>query len=86
MVTTSSEITSSSLDLSSPQVLLSTLQALRQSVESEGETTFKQWRSHIQRPEFLSSALNLAQYLALRRHDLRSLQAALMPWGLSSLG
>ncbi len=86
MVTSSSEITSSSLDLSSPQVLLSTLQDLRQSVESEGETTLNQWRSLIQRPEFLSSALNLAQYLALRRHDLRSLQAALMPWGLSSLG
>ena len=73
-------------NLSSPQGLLSTLQALRQTVESEGQTTFNQWRSHIQRSEFLSSALNLAEYLALRRQDLRSLQAALMPWGLSSLG
>jgi pyruvate kinase len=74
------------LNLSSPQNLLSTLQELRQTVESEGQATFNQWRSHIQRTEFLSSALNLAEYLALRRHDLRSLQAALMPWGLSSLG
>ncbi|WP_239651319.1 hypothetical protein [Neosynechococcus sphagnicola] len=74
------------IDLSSPQVLLSTLQSLRQTVETEGAATFNQWRSQIQRPEFLSSALNLAQYLALRRHDLRDLQAALMPWGLSSLG
>jgi len=74
------------LNLSSPQGLLSTLQELRQTVESEGEATFNQWRSHIQRSEFLSSALNLAEYLALRRHDLRPLQAALMPWGLSSLG
>ena len=74
------------LTLSSPQGLLSTLQELRQTVESEGQATFNQWRSRIQRPEFLSSALNLAEYLALRRHDLRSLQAALMPWGLSSLG
>ncbi|WP_084227175.1 pyruvate kinase [Nostoc sp. KVJ20] len=74
------------LNLSSPQDLLSILQELRQNVESEGQATFNQWRSHIQRPEFLSSALNLAEYLALRRYDLRSLQAALMPWGLSSLG
>jgi pyruvate kinase len=74
------------VDLSSPQGLLSTLQELRQSVDSEGQATFDRWRSHLQRPKFLSSALNLAQYLALRRHDLRLLQAALMPWGLSSLG
>jgi pyruvate kinase len=73
-------------NLSTPQGLLSTLQELRQTVETEGKATFDQWRSHIQRAEFLSSALNLAQYLALRRHDLRDLQSALMPWGLSSLG
>jgi pyruvate kinase len=81
-----SETSAQSLNLDSPQVLLSTLKDLRQTVESEGQATFDRWRSHIQRPEFLSSVLNLAQYLALRRHDLRSLQAALMPWGLSSLG
>jgi len=74
------------LPLSSPQVLLSTLQALRQTVEREGVATFNQWKPQIQRSEFLSSALNLAQYLALRRHDLRDIQLALMPWGLSSLG
>lgn len=43
-------------------------------------------RSHIQQESFLNSAFNLAHYLALRRYDLRPLQAALMPWGLSSLG
>jgi pyruvate kinase len=86
MISSTSERTVAPRDLANPQVLLSTLQALRQTVKSEGEATFAQWRSHIQRPEFLSSALNLAQYLALRRHDLRDLQAALMPWGLSSLG
>ena len=73
-------------NLSTPQGLLSTLQELRQTVETEGKATFDQWRSHIERPEFLPSALNLAEYLALRRHDLRSLQIALKPWGLSSLG
>jgi len=71
---------------SHPQTLLSTLKELRRTVEVEGQRMFEGWRSHIHRPEFLPSALNLAQYLALRRHDLRSLQAALMPWGLSSLG
>jgi pyruvate kinase len=86
MVSQIAENSDELIDLSRPQRLLSTLQELRQTVDSEGQATFDQWRSHLQRPEFLSSALNLAQYLALRRHDLRSLQAALMPWGLSSLG
>ncbi len=73
------------LNLADPQVLLATLQVLRQTIEGEGQSTFEQWRSHIQRADFLASALNLAEYLALRRHDLRALQSALMPWGLSSL-
>jgi len=76
----------STLDLSNPCRLLDTLQKLRQVVVQEGEDIFKQWRSQIQRQTFLSSGLNLAHYMALRRHDLRPLQAALMPWGLSSLG
>ncbi|MEG4534306.1 pyruvate kinase [Microcoleus sp. D2_18a_D3] len=86
MISPTSELSVEPLNLSSPQGLLSTLQELRQTVESEGKATFNQWRSHIQRSEFLPSALNLAEYMALRRHDLRHLQAALMPWGLSSLG
>jgi hypothetical protein len=57
------------IDLSTPKGLLSTLQQLRQNVDSEGQATFERWRSHIQRTEFLSSAVNLAQYLALRRHE-----------------
>ena len=80
------KIASNFLIYSVHQVCYRALQSLRQSVDSEGQATFNQWRSHIQRTEFLSSALNLAQYLALRRHDLRNIQAALMPWGLSSLG
>ncbi|MBW4586370.1 pyruvate kinase [Aetokthonos hydrillicola Thurmond2011] len=72
--------------LSDPQTLLNTLQDLRQVVIQQGDEIFNQWRSRIQREAFLSSSLNLAYYLALRRHDLRPLQTALMPWGLSSLG
>ncbi len=75
-----------SLNGVNPEHLLSTLRALRQTVQAEGQRTFQGWRSQIQRAEFLPSALNLAEYLALRRYDLRFLQAALMPWGLSSLG
>ncbi len=76
----------SSLDLSNPQVLLTTLQQLRDVVLQQGEQIFDRWREQIQRQEFLESSQNLAYYLALRRHDLRPLQLALMPWGLSSLG
>jgi pyruvate kinase len=86
MVSQISKPNTESLNLSTPQSLLLTLQALHQTVESEGKATFDEWNSHIQRTTFIDSALNLAEYLALRRHDLRSLQAALMPWGLSSLG
>jgi pyruvate kinase len=74
------------LNLSNAENLLYTLQQLRQLVIEEGEKIFNQWRSHIEREAFLDSSLNLAYYLALRRHDLRQVQAALIPWGLSSLG
>jgi pyruvate kinase len=76
----------SSLDLADPATLLETMQKLRQIVLQEGQDISNPWRSRIQRPVFLHSGLNLAHYIALRRYDLRPLQAALMPWGLSSLG
>ncbi|MCY7337521.1 MAG: hypothetical protein LH613_15150, partial [Chamaesiphon sp.] len=81
----------SKLDLSNPCELLQTLQKLRQIVVTDGQDIFDPWQASIHRDEFLrdvflSSGLNLAYYMALRRHDLRPLQAALMPWGLSSLG
>ncbi len=72
--------------LPDPQSLLATLQHLRSEIAQEGEETFRQWRPFIQRRAFLSSGQNLATYLALRRRDLRQVQAALMSWGLSSLG
>ncbi|MBK1986250.1 hypothetical protein A0J48_001565 [Sphaerospermopsis aphanizomenoides BCCUSP55] len=74
------------MNLHNPANLLRTLEQLRQSVDEEGREIFNQWRSRIQRPAFINSSLNLAYYMALRRHDLRPIQAALMPWGLSSLG
>lgn len=74
------------VDLNNPRLLLDTLQRLRDDVYHEGQATFSNWRHLIDRRDFLISALNLAYYLALRRRDLRPLQSALIPWGLSSLG
>ena len=86
MQSTNIETKNTELDLSDSNVLLTTLQELRQSVDEEGKVIFEQWKKQIHRQSFINSSLNLAYYLALRRHDLRELQAALMPWGLSSLG
>ncbi|HIK24302.1 MAG TPA: hypothetical protein IGP91_00025 [Thermosynechococcus sp. M46_R2017_013] len=70
----------------SPIALLHSLLELRREITKEGEARFQQWHSKIKRPEFIPSARNLAYYLALRWRDLRAIQMALMPWGLSSLG
>ena len=70
----------------SPEILLQTLQTLRDEVYHEGRATYDEWCRHVQRRDFRISALNLAYYLALRKRELRPLQTALMPWGLSSLG
>jgi pyruvate kinase len=74
------------LSHTNPYTLLKAMTLLRQTVHDQGQAMFEQWRSRIHRPDFLPSALNLAYYLALRHYDLRPLQTALMPWGLSSLG
>ncbi len=71
---------------SQPHDLLIALQRLHAAVCREGDITFSRWQPFIERPSFTASASNLSDYLALRHHDLRALQLALMPWGLSSLG
>lgn len=86
MQSTHLEMKNEGLDLSDPRILLTTIQQLRQAVVQEGREIFEQWQTDIHRPSFINSSQNLAYYLALRRYDLRELQAALMPWGLSSLG
>lgn len=73
-------------DYTDPHTLLAAVRELREEVYTEGITLYNRWRPRIQRREFRISGLNLAYYLALRKRDLRPLQAALMPWGLSSLG
>jgi len=72
--------------LTDPHVLLAATQRLRQDVAQESDELYEQWRPYIQRRSFLLSGQNLAAYLSLRQRDLRPLQTALMPWGLSSLG
>jgi pyruvate kinase len=59
---------------------------LRADVVEEGDEIFERWLPRIERHRFAPSALNLARYVAIRRHELRELQLELMPWGLSSLG
>ena len=72
--------------LSYPQTLLHHLQKLRHFVTVEGEDKLQQWKNLIEKENFQPSTRNLAYYLALRQEDIRDLQLALMPWGLSSLG
>ena len=73
-------------DLAEPAHLLNDLLHLREKVVRDGQEIFQLWKPRIARSAFLQSALNLAYYLILRNHDLRAIQMALMPLGLSSLG
>ncbi|MCK6581172.1 MAG: pyruvate kinase [Anaerolineae bacterium] len=69
-----------------PQELLATLIALRAEVVQQGAELTTRWREHLQRRAMCISAVNLANYLALRSHDLRELQPLLSRYGISSLG
>jgi pyruvate kinase len=62
------------------------LRTVREGVATAGETLASRWRPLVADTSFKRCALNLAHYLALRRHDLRPLQQALVPLGVSSLG
>lgn len=66
--------------------LLCDVEALRASVLSEGDSIQARWSGWVEAEDFAPSAANFAQYLALRRHDLRAMQRGLMQAGLSSLG
>lgn len=70
----------------SPAALLGLVSGLRDCVSAEAAAVLAGWGGRVERRPFRLSAANFADYLALRRHDLRPLQTALMPWGLSSLG
>ncbi|NWF69944.1 MAG: hypothetical protein HXY40_12735 [Chloroflexi bacterium] len=73
------------LAVSDAPALLHSMQRLRDEVYEEGQAAFNAWRPLIERRDFVVSALNLAYFLALRRRDTRTLDAALMPLGLAAL-
>jgi len=70
----------------SPQPLYDKLDRLHAFVSRTGDDTLREWKPWLSRRQVRPSVLNLAQYLALRRKDLRKLQLDLTGWGLSSLG
>lgn len=67
-------------------VLLDQLIALRQNIIDSAINRLSKYNQHKSDSDFFQSSMNLAVYLALREHDLRSLQSKLSEAGLSSLG
>jgi len=66
--------------------LLERMLELRAAVAEGERALLRSWRPFLRLRGYRASAANLAAYLALRRHDLRSLQRFLASLGLSSLG
>lgn len=66
--------------------LAASLRSLQAEVHAGGDAILNGWRPHLHRADFAPGAANLADYLALRRHDLGGLQDRLARRGLSSLG
>ena len=64
--------------------LLAEVKALRDDIESRGTELRAEWGATAEKSP--SRALNLSQYIALRRRDLTDLQYRLAARGLSSLG
>ncbi|TVR96814.1 MAG: hypothetical protein EA406_11105 [Rhodospirillales bacterium] len=69
-----------------PHELLAAIKSIQERVEDQAARTLARWTPRLNRPPFGHSAENLARYLALRKLDLRPVEAALAPWGLASLG
>ena len=74
------------MSVETPKALFHQVRDLRREVADEGARILARWEPQLTRSEYRNSAVNLAHYLALRRIDIRPIQAALAPWGLSSLG
>jgi pyruvate kinase len=66
--------------------LLEALINLRDNTHQRANQLLTRWQPRLKRAAFMDGASNLAHYLAMREHDLRSLQISLMPWGLASMG
>lgn len=66
--------------------ILSRMLRIRAAVIQESQAIVENWGPEVARRSFLPGAINLAQYLAFRRHDLSALQHQLSALGLTSLG
>ncbi|MGF1613105.1 MAG: pyruvate kinase [Gammaproteobacteria bacterium] len=74
------------MNLDTAEDLLAEVRRVRDQVIEQGGHIAQGWQSRLKREGFQRGADNLAHYLVLRRLDVRRMQAALAPWGLSSLG
>ncbi len=72
--------------LSELRELLSQMTQLRNDVERDSNALLTNWGCRPGQELRLTDMRNLADYLALRRHDLSGLQSRLASYGLSSLG
>lgn len=66
--------------------LAAEVRALARAVDAGGAALYAEWLPHLGREAFRPGARNLADYLAIRHHDLTALQSRLVALGLSSLG
>jgi len=73
------------MDLETADALLGELRRVQDHVIREGAEINERWQARMNRAAFRGGATNLAHYLALRRLDLRPVEAALRSWGLASL-
>lgn len=74
------------MQVDDPKELLRELTRIRDMVIADAAELMHRWEPMLHRDDFRASAENLAHYVALRRIDLRPVQAALAPWGVASLG
>lgn len=77
-----------STQLDTPANLLQALSGIRADVLRGAQVHLQHWQPDYapSRQHFAASVKNLAHYLAFRERDMRQVQMALRPWGLSSLG
>jgi len=74
------------MDVHDPAQVLAQARDIRAQVASIGAGILERWEPMLTRGTYRDSVRNLAHYLAMRRLDLRPLQAGLVPWGLITLG
>jgi pyruvate kinase len=74
------------MTIDDPRALLAEVSRVRDHVAASSGDILERWAPMIMREGFARGAANLAHYLAFRELDLRPLQEALVPLGLTALG